>query len=139
LDVAVVENLLCHATNVELVRLKLPGKNSLDFALAYYIGRAVAADPTGYFHIVSKDKGFDPLVEHLRSKHIRIRRHNDFAALTFAASVKPKTDAPQPSPLVSSKPNPTSKSKPQTPTVTKPGDWGKQVLEQLHKPAGKRP
>jgi len=56
---------------VQLVRLTATGKNALDFTLAYYVGRAVAADPTGFFHIVSKDTGYDPLIEHLRSKHIR--------------------------------------------------------------------
>jgi len=89
LDVALVEKLLHHATTVELVRLTSSGKNALDFTLSYYVGRAVVADPTGYFHIISKDAGFDPLIEHLRSKHIRVRRHKDFTTLTFSAAVKP--------------------------------------------------
>src|SRR5439155_14101082 len=67
LDVSLVEKLLEHAGSVHLVRLASAGKNALDFALAYYVGRAVAADPTGCFHIVSKDAGYDPLIEHLRS------------------------------------------------------------------------
>src|SRR5258706_6701147 len=89
LDVALVEKLFEHAVSVQLVRLTSTGRNALDFTLAYYVGRAVAADPTGYFHIVSKDAGFDPLIEHLRSKHIRARRHDDFAALAFTGPAKP--------------------------------------------------
>ena len=54
---------------------------ALDFALAYYVGRAVMSDPTGHFHIVSKDTGFDPLIEHLRSRHIHAYRHNSFTTL----------------------------------------------------------
>src|SRR5258706_7373163 len=69
LDVSIVEKLLEHAASVQLVRLTSTGKNALDFTLAYYVGRAVAADPTGFFHIVSKDAGYDPLIEHLRSQH----------------------------------------------------------------------
>lgn len=71
-----------HAAGVQLVRLTGSGKNALDFTLAYYVGRGVVADSTGHFHIISKDSGFDPLIEHLRSRHIHAWRHKDFAALT---------------------------------------------------------
>ena len=93
LDVALIEKLLHHAANVELISLKSPGRNALDFALAYYLGRAVLADPCGFFHIVSKDKGYDALIEHLRRKHIRARRHEGFTTLTFSAATKPPAAA----------------------------------------------
>ncbi len=89
LDVALVEKLMAHASSVQLVRLNSSGKNALDFALAYYVGRAVNADANAYFHIVSKDTGFDPLIEHLRSRHIHARRHVDYSTLTFSAPPKP--------------------------------------------------
>src|SRR5258706_4981457 len=73
LDVTLVEKLFEHALSVQLVRLTSAGPNALDFTLAYYVGRAVAADPTGFFHIVSKDAGYEPLIEHLRSMHISVR------------------------------------------------------------------
>jgi hypothetical protein len=92
-DVAVVQKLIEHAASVQLVRLTLSGRNALDLTLAYYLGRCVLADPTAYFHIVSKDKDFDPLIEHLRSQHINARRHDDFTTLTFSA---PKKVATQP-------------------------------------------
>ncbi|MES2467541.1 MAG: PIN domain-containing protein [Verrucomicrobiota bacterium] len=95
MDVVLVQQLLKHADSVELVRLTSPGQKALDFALAYYVGRAAAGDPTGYFHIVSKDKGFDPLIEHLRSQHIRARRHDVFATLTFSAPGKTPSTLPE--------------------------------------------
>ena len=95
LDAALVEKLLEHAASVQLVRLTTSGENALDFALAYYVGRAAVADPTGHFHIVSKDTGFDPLIEHLRSRHIHAHRHNDFTALTFAGSAKSPSVLPE--------------------------------------------
>ena len=55
LDADLVEKLMAHAASVQLIRLTTSGKNALDFALAYYVGRAVITDPTAYFHIVSKD------------------------------------------------------------------------------------
>ena len=88
LDVCLVEQMMKHAASVQLLRLSSSGKNGLDFALAFYLGRAATTDPTGYFHIISKDKGFDPLVEHLRSRHVNVRRHDDFSALTFSVPAK---------------------------------------------------
>jgi hypothetical protein len=95
LDAALVEKLLEHAASIQLVRLTSSGSNSLDFALAYYLGRAVVADPTGCFHIVSKDRGFDPLIEHLRSRHIHAERHDDFSTLTSAGPAKLPSAPPE--------------------------------------------
>ena len=44
------------------------GKNALDFHIAYYIGKLASENKEAYFHIVSKDQGFDPLVEHLKNE-----------------------------------------------------------------------
>lgn len=95
LEAAIVEVLLRNAAAVQLVRIEFKGRNAVDFALAYYLGRAVLADPLGYFHIVSKDTGFDPLVKHLRSRHIRVRRHDDFSSLTFSAPRKAIVAVPE--------------------------------------------
>ena len=140
LDVVLVEKLLQHAPTVQLVRLGSAGRNALDFTLAYYIGRAVAADPTGIFHIVSKDAGYDPLIEHLRSKHIRARRHDDFSALTSSAPAKPPVTAPPPTPpTAASKPKSPPKPKTQLPIVTIVDEMEKRVLEHLGKPTTTRP
>ncbi|HEX5222919.1 MAG TPA: PIN domain-containing protein [Verrucomicrobiae bacterium] len=134
LDVTLVEKLLQHAANVEFIRLTSPGRNALDFALAYYLGRAVLADPGGYFHLVSKDTGYNPLIEHLRTKRIRIRRHADFAALTLPAAPNPAEPIASPTakhPVLTPNPEP----KPET-------DLNKleeKVLEHLRKPTTKRP
>ena len=96
LDASLVEKILEHAASVQLVRLTSSGKNALDFTLAYYVGRAAITDPTGYFHIVSKDAGFDPLIQHLKSRHIRARRHADFTDLNFTGTPKPVAPPPAP-------------------------------------------
>ena len=140
LNMPLVEKLLTHAAAVHLLRLTSPGKNALDFTLAYYLGRAVLADPTGFFHIVSKDTGFNPLVEHLRSKHVRARRHDSFATLTFAAA--PKLPPATPPPPAPNPKLPTPKLK--VPAVLKVpvsvlDEREAQVLEHLRKPATTRP
>ena len=94
LDVTLVEKLIEHASSVQLVRLSSSGKNALDFAVAYYLGKAVNADPAAYFHIVSKDTGFDPLIKHIQSRSVRVRRHPDYTALTFSPLSKSPSKVP---------------------------------------------
>ncbi len=85
LDVAPLEKLMERAASVELIRLATSGKNALDFTLSYYLGRKVLSDPTAYFHIVSKDKGYGPMIKHLQSRHIHVQRHDDFLTLPFSS------------------------------------------------------
>ncbi|MDB6069743.1 MAG: hypothetical protein JWL81_914 [Verrucomicrobiales bacterium] len=94
MDMKLVEEMMRHAGAVHLIRLTSSGKNALDFTLAYYVGRAAAVDPSAYFHIISKDTGFDPLVEHLRSHQVHIRRHADFSSLTFSHPSKSQQQSP---------------------------------------------
>lgn len=134
LDAALVEKLLEHAASVQLVRLASSGKNALDFTLAYYLGRAVAAEPAGFFHIVSKDAGYDPMIEHLINKRIRVRRHESFETLTFGQPAKPAPAAPATVPKAKLK----SPAKPKAP-VSVLSDRATQVLEHLRKPKASRP
>lgn len=57
------------------------GQNALDFHIAYYIGELSAKEPDAYFHIISKDKGFDPLIRHLKEKDINVMRERDLAEI----------------------------------------------------------
>lgn len=66
-------------SNVEYVKIEGNGKNALDFHLAFYIGKMFERDSTGYFHIISKDSGFDILIKHLRDKKVSIQRHNQIS------------------------------------------------------------
>jgi hypothetical protein len=57
------------------------GRNALDFHIAFYIGRLAAAQPKASFHIVSRDKGFDPLIQHLKTLNIVASRVTDVASV----------------------------------------------------------
>lgn len=54
----------------EYITLEAAGSNALDFHIAYYIGALSAAEPTAFFHVISKDTGFDPLMKYLKGKKI---------------------------------------------------------------------
>jgi hypothetical protein len=133
LDVTLVEKLFEHAVSVQLARLTSIGRNALDFAVAYYLGRAVATDPTGCFHIVSKDSGFDPLIEHLRSRHISVLRHDTFATLPFAGPAR--LSAPIARTIV---PKVKSQARRKTPTLV-PDERTIRMLEHLRKPSATHP
>lgn len=60
--------------HAEYTVLEAPGSNALDFHIAYYLGVLAAADPSGFFHIISKDTGFDPLIQHLRQAKVSSAR-----------------------------------------------------------------
>ena len=57
-------------SRAEYIKIAGNGPNALDFHIAYYIGKLSSQDPPPFFHIVSKDKGFDPLIQHLKTKKI---------------------------------------------------------------------
>jgi hypothetical protein len=67
--------------NAQYIKISGNGKNALDFHIAFYIGQLSLQDPEGFFHIISKDTGFDPLVKHLRTKKIRVHREKDLAEI----------------------------------------------------------
>lgn len=50
------------------------GKNALDFHIAFYLGEYLQAAPGAECVILSRDKGFDPLVRHLAGRGFKVRR-----------------------------------------------------------------
>jgi len=67
--------------NAKYIKIAGNGQNALDFHVAYYVGELAAKEPDAHFHIISKDKGFDPLIKHLRSRKISIQRQKDLAEI----------------------------------------------------------
>lgn len=63
--------------NAEYVKINGNGPNALDFHIAFYIGTIAAKEQNCYFHIISKDTGFDPLIRHLKTKNIYAQREKD--------------------------------------------------------------
>jgi len=61
-------------SRAEYVKISGNGSNALDFHIAFYIGKLVSSDGQASFHIVSNDTGFDPLIDHLRSRNVTVER-----------------------------------------------------------------
>lgn len=62
------------ADKVTLVPRSGAGKNALDFQLTYYIGYITARQPKARFIVVSNDKGYDPMLEHVRELNFDAKR-----------------------------------------------------------------
>ena len=77
-------------SRAEYVEMTGTGHNALDFHIAFYIGRISATDKDAYFHIVSNDTGFDPLITHLKQEHVfsdRVSKIEEIPALAQANAV----------------------------------------------------
>lgn len=78
-------------SNAEYIEIAGNGRNALDFHIAYYIGLVSATDPTAFFHIVSKDAGYDPLLKHLKEKKIFADRVTDINDISLIKTSLAKT------------------------------------------------
>lgn len=75
--------------NAEYVTLETAGSNALDFHIAYYIGVLSSAESDAFFHIISKDSGFDPLIKHLKGKKIFAHRSTCIADIPYFKPASP--------------------------------------------------
>ena len=69
--------------DAEYVVLETSGSNALDFHIAYYVGVLSSQEPSAFFHIISKDSGFDPLIKHLKGKGVLAHRSTRIAEMPF--------------------------------------------------------
>jgi hypothetical protein len=75
------------------------GHNALDFHVAYYLGVELSQHPTSTCIVLSKDAGFDPLIQHLQNRGFDVSRREPLsrprkppaAAVKATAAVKPAT------------------------------------------------
>lgn len=75
----------------EYIKITGNGSNALDFHVAFYIGVLSGIEPDAYFHIVSKDTGFDPLIQHLKSKKILACRSKDVTEIPIVKAACSKS------------------------------------------------
>lgn len=64
----------CFGNAIEWIKVEGIGSNSLDFYIAFYLGRLSRDNPKTTFIILSKDKGFDPLIKYICKQKIACQR-----------------------------------------------------------------
>jgi len=82
--IALASALQVLGADAEYIQIDGNGKNALDFHISYYIGRLAAETPGATFYVISKDKGFDPLIKHLKARGISCQRSNSIADIPGA-------------------------------------------------------
>lgn len=75
-------------SRLEWQRVDAQGNNALDFFIACQLGRVFEKSPQFHCIVLSKDKGFDPLLRHLNKIGLKCKRLNSLLELD------PKTTQP---------------------------------------------
>jgi len=68
-------------SRVDFLKISGAGKNALDFHIAFELGRTFETAPQTKCFVLSSDKGFDPLLNHLNSNGMSCRRIESIAEL----------------------------------------------------------
>jgi len=74
------------------IKISATARNALDFHMAFYTGQLATEEPESYFHLIAKDKGMDPLVEHLQGRGLNVQRWESVFDIPI---VKKPIDAPE--------------------------------------------
>lgn len=91
IPVSLASTLQDFGSNAEYVVLECSGRNALDFHIAYYVGLLSAQDSVAFFHVISGDEGYDPLLQHLKSRGVLAQRSTSIASIPFFKPALPAT------------------------------------------------
>ena len=69
---------------IEWIQINGNGKNALDFHIAFELGKLVEKETKSFFHIISKDTGYDPLISYMKSQKIFCKRSEDIVLVIAA-------------------------------------------------------
>jgi hypothetical protein len=56
------------AGNFSYLRITRAAKNAVDFHIAYFLGVLTDVHPSDSFYVVSRDGGYDPLIEYVKKR-----------------------------------------------------------------------
>ena len=80
IDLGLVETMhILGPERSKYVKVTQTRPNALDFHISFYLGELASIHTDAYFHVISKDKGFDPLIEHLNSRSFKAFRRENIA------------------------------------------------------------
>lgn len=88
LSFPIVEAVQKMGSRAQYIKVTQAGNNALDMHMAFHIGRVSIEKPNAYFHIISKDCDYDPLIQHLKSLKINAKRYADVMEIEFAKNQK---------------------------------------------------
>jgi hypothetical protein len=81
-------------TRAEYVQSNASANNALDFFIVYYLGKLAQREPHAQFTVITKDHGFDPLVAHLCSLGVAVKRAESIESMSEFAAAQPAKPKP---------------------------------------------
>lgn len=93
LSFPIVEAVQKMGSRARYVKVSQTGNNALDMHMAFQIGRLSMQQPNAYFHIVAKDRDYDPLIMHLKSLGIGAAKWPDVMSIDWIQRPTPKLHA----------------------------------------------
>lgn len=78
-------------TRAQYLPIAGSGRNALDFHITFYMGELLAKEPDAFFHVIAADKGYDPLLQHLRDRKVLVRRYKSIAEIPHVKAANSKT------------------------------------------------
>jgi hypothetical protein len=89
IPIELVTNAQKLGSRIEWQRVDANGSNALDFFIACQLGRVLERSPQLQCIVLSKDKGFDPLLRHLNKTGLQCKRLNSLLELDPKAAAQP--------------------------------------------------
>ena len=90
IPIELVTNAQKLGSRIEWQRVDANGSNALDFFIACHLGRVLEKSPQLQCIVLSKDKGFDPLLRHLNKNGLQCKRLNSLLELDPKAAAQPE-------------------------------------------------
>ena len=81
------------ASHVEYIKTTKTAKNYLDFQLTTYLGYLIASTPVKEYHVISKDSGYDSVIDFWSKKGLVIKRQDTLAGEQKSAGQTKNTSA----------------------------------------------
>ncbi len=82
-------------SRVEWQKITGNGSNALDFFIAFQLGRVFDTAPRPECVVLSRDKGFDPLIRFLNASGLKCRRISNLAELHHKTAAAASAPAPE--------------------------------------------
>jgi hypothetical protein len=79
---------------VSWIKIKGNGKNAADFHIAFILGKYSVESPQAKYFIISRDKGFDPLIKYLLDNKIDCKRIESESELAIKTNPNNKKTDP---------------------------------------------
>jgi hypothetical protein len=90
IPIELVTNAQKLGSRIEWQRVDANGSNALDFFIACQLGRVLERSSQLQCIVLSKDKGFDPLLRHLNKTGLKCKRLNSLLELDPKAAAQPE-------------------------------------------------